>query len=171
MGRLTKYNRKWPLLFEKEKNLLKKALRDQKIEKIEHIGATSIERCDTLGTIDVLISVRSFLDFVTIKNVLVKKGYQYIANKSDDLKDMFFIRRDEKNQIIASFHLVEYASKLYQEYLLFAFYVKEGRNALTYNKIREDILEKYQGDLKQYQKEKAEYIRYVIDNFCVTSGS
>lgn len=165
---LKKYNQKWKVAFDREKARLEDMLREQRVASIEHIGATSVEGCSTLGTIDILLSVYDRLDFFTIKNILAAHGYQYIQGKSNDLDDLFFIRRNSKKQIIATIHLVHYASITYQEYILFKFYLLEGNNAFKYNERRERVLLSGAG-ANEYQKDKSEYIEYVLTNFCRTS--
>ena len=168
---LKQYNPKWKIAFRKESESITKLLTGQKIAKIEHIGATSVLNCSTLGTIDILLSLQDHLDFITVKNILSKNGYEFIKKKSNDFEDLFFIRRNEKKQIVSTLHLVHYASITYQQYILFKFYLEEGSNVLKYNKRREDALKAGKGDVKEYQKDKIDYIKYVLNNFCRTSES
>ena len=169
MGRLTKFSNNWKNIFEKEKERLFNSLGEFKINEIEHIGATSVVLCDTYGTIDILLSTRTYLDLITVKNILVRKGYTYVSHLSDDFKDIFMVRKNEKNQIVATIHIVEYASIIYQEYLLFKFHLREGSNAKKYNTFRETLLENCNGDIKEYRKTKTEYIKYILKTFCRTS--
>lgn len=168
MDKLIQFNNKWKNMFAIEQDMILAALGDYKIEKIEHIGATSVVLCGTYGTIDILLSVQDRMNLVVVKNILVGKGYEYVAHLSDDMKDIFMIRKDDKGRIVATIHIVEYASVTYQEYILFKFHLREGNNAIKYNKTREAILEKCDGDHKEYRKQKAEYIRYILANFCKT---
>ena len=168
MGRLVKFNNNWKQMFKSEHDMLLDALGDFKVENIEHIGATSVVLCDTYGTIDLLLSIQSYLNLVMVKNILIQKGYEYIPHLSDDMKDIFMIRKDKDGRIVATIHIVEYASVRYQEYLLFKYHLREGSNALRYNETREAMLENCNGDIKEYRKQKSEYIRYILTNFCRT---
>ena len=123
MPNLLPFDNRWKKYFAKEKELLSKALVGQKINSIEHIGATSVVMCGTYGTIDLLLAIPSYLDFLTIKNLLDKKGYEFIQRGSL-LEELFFVRRNEKKQIVATIRLVEYASQKYKEYETFKIYLK-----------------------------------------------
>ena len=137
--------------------------------EIEHIGATSVVLCKTCGTIDLLCSIPSKIDFVTIKNLLVSRGYQYLASMSNE--DCYtFARRNEKNQIVSLTRVVEQASKVYQELILFKHYLREKeKHVLTYNQFRKALLEQCGGDAKQYQQIKKNYIESILNDFCKVS--
>ncbi len=119
MNKLVPFNNHWNLMFEKEKEHLLNLLKDQKVETIEHIGATSVNQCSTFGTIDIMISLQSYLDLVTIKNILIRKGYEYVKHFSDDLNCVYLVGRNKNKQIVSTVRIVEYASIIYQQLLLF----------------------------------------------------
>jgi len=167
MNKLAPFNEKWKLMFQREEKKLIDILNGQNIEQIEHIGATSVDSCDTFGTIDILVSAHSYLDLISIKNILIKHEYQYIKHLSEDLRCLMFIKRNNKKQIIATVRVVEFASIAYQEFILFKYYLMEGRNALRYNAVRENYLS--DGDIKKYQRSKTEHIRYILKKYCRTT--
>lgn len=166
MPNLLPFDNRWKKYFAKEKELLSKALVGQKINSIEHIGATSVVMCGTYGTIDLLLAIPSYLDFLTIKNLLDKKGYEFIQRGSL-LEELFFVRRNEKKQIVATIRLVEYASQKYKEYETFKIYLKANpNNVKKYNEFRQQLLNVCDGEVKRYQEVKANYIEAVLKENC-----
>ena len=166
MIQLVKFNNNWKLYFQHEKKLLSKALNGQQIVDIEHIGATSVVLCQTCGTIDLVCSIPNKIELITLKNILERKGYQYIDNLSN--QDCFlFIRRNKNKQIVATIRLVEHASIEYNKLILFKYYLKERKShVLAYNTFRQTLLEQYEGDAKKYQAVKKSYIESILNDFC-----
>ena len=166
MIRLVDFNDHWKNFFSKEKNMLLDALRGQKVLGVEHIGATSVVLCKTCGTIDLLCIIPSKIEFITIKNLLVSKGYQYLQSMSND-ECYTFARRNDKNQIVSITRVIEQASVFHKEVVLFKGYLRESdRNVRDYNNFRKALLENCGGDAKEYQKVKQNYIRSILHDFC-----
>ena len=152
MFRFYKFSESWSAFFQKEKAILSNALSDQKISKIEHIGATSVVLSNTAGTIDILLSIPSALDLFTFKNLLSVRGYFFVADKSSNTV-FFFLRRDENGHIVATVRLVEFASDDYNKFKLFKFYLKEkDEHVLKYNDFRYTLAVNCNGDRQEYAK-------------------
>ena len=168
MMKLLEFNNNWKHFFNSEKELLSKALANQEISNIEHIGATSVVMCATAGTIDLLLSIPNSIDFVTIKNILVRKGYKFIEDKSDYFNLMYFVRKNTKGGIVATLRLVEHSSKTHREILAFKYWLQENRiHVNKYNEFRRTLIEKCGNDIKKYQDTKKGYIESVLNDFCV----
>ena len=166
MIRFYSFSEKWHYYFEREKRILSDCLCDQKFIDIEHIGATSVVLCNTCGTIDLLLSIQSALDFFTIKNVLVIRGYSFIKEKSNS-NMFFFIRRDDKKRIVATIRLVEMASVEYNKITIFKCYLKEkNEHAIKYNQFRQTLAVKVNQDYAKYEKGKAAYIESILESYC-----
>ena len=166
MLKLIDFNDNWKEIFLKEKEELLRALRGQKVLEVEHVGATSVVLCKTCGTIDLLCSIQSKLDFITIKNLLVTRGYQYLASLSTD--DCYvYARRNEKKQIVSLTRVVEQASTIHKEIVLFKHYLREKeKHVRTYNQFRQALLQQCGGDAKKYQETKRNYIKSILNDFC-----
>ena len=166
MIELVDFNNRWKDCFLNEKKILSNALKGQPVVEIEHIGATSVVLCKTAGTIDLLCSIQNKIEFITIKNILMKKGYQYIESLSN-LDCYTYVRRNNKKQIIATVRVVEHASKTYKEAILFKYYLREKiSHVKAYNKLRQTIIEEQNGNVEAYFKVKRNYIKSVINDFC-----
>ena len=166
MLKLVDYCDNWKDVFLEEKKMLLLALRGQRVLNIEHVGATSVVLCKTCGTIDLLCSIASKYDLETIRNILTSRNYQFLQSMSND-ECYTFARRNEKKQIVALIRVVEQASKIYKETILFKHYLRETEDhVLTYNQFRKALLEQCDGDVKQYQKIKKNYIESILHDFC-----
>ena len=167
MIQLYTFNDNWRLLYNREKHMVSAALKGHKISSIEHIGATSVVLCNTSGTIDVLVSIPSILDLFTIKNALSKvSGYECVEHKSNNHL-LFFVRRNERKQIVATIRIVEYASAEYNKILSFKYYLKQkNSNVIRYNQFRQALAEHYQNDYRGYQKAKESYIQSILEEYC-----
>lgn len=153
------YNDKWPEYFQNEKNKLINVLKNFDIQRIEHIGATSVLLCGTAGTIDVLISIPSSLDLFTISNFLNAHGYEYVEHKSTPNCQML-VRRNVKNEVIATFRVVEFASDTYNTIMSFKHYLKGlVENRRKYDEFRKTLLENKNIKYQEYQNRKVNYIK------------
>lgn len=166
--KLLKFSNNWKHFFASEKEHLLKALKGQEITNIEHIGATSVVMCETAGTIDLLLTIPNGIDFVTIKNILVRKGYKFIENKSDYLNIMYFVRRNAKGCIVATLRVVEHGSKMHRSIIAFKYWLQEKRlHVNKYNDFRRALIEKVGDDISLYQSTKNNYIESILNDFCV----
>ena len=163
MIRIYKFSEQWRGYFEKEKAILLNALKGYKIDKVEHIGATSVVLCNTAGTIDLLLSIPSKMDMFTIKNILLRQGYLY--NDSMSNNDVFlFYRKDKNNNVLSTIRLVEFASETYNNIKLFKFYLKEkDEHVIKYNEFRYSLATTCHGDYAEYEKGKKAYIESIIE--------
>ena len=166
MIQLIPFNNKWKDFFNREKKMLLNVLKGQQVIEVEHIGATSVLLCETAGTIDLLCTIQNKYDLTTIKNLLVINGYQYIPSFSD-LECFFFIRRNKKKQIVATIRVVEQASLIHKQMILFKYYLREKRSHVkSYNSFREALLKNCEGDPKKYREVKGNYIASILNDFC-----
>lgn len=166
MIRLIDYSDNWMKFFLKEKEILLNALRGQRVTEVEHIGATSVVLCKTCGTIDLLCTIPSSNEFFTIKNLLTTRDYQYIGSMSSD--DCFtFARRNENKQIVSMVRVVEQASRVHKEIILFKAYLRQtDKHVYAYNEFRKALLQQCGGDAKKYQSVKKNYIESILHDFC-----
>jgi len=83
---------RWPKLFEREKNKIRRALGKQNIIRIEHIGSTAIPRLRAKPTIDILLEVPGLMDRDGAVKKLKKLGYHYIPKPENPPPHMMFAK-------------------------------------------------------------------------------
>lgn len=163
---LKPFDDKWKICFRIEKDLLLQKLTPFDVFNIEHIGATSALLCDTLGTIDILVSLNDYSDLITVKNFLNVRGYEAIE-KACTPNCMFLVRRNEKNDIVATIRIVANGSKSYLKLQAFSEYLKQNKNnALRYNAFRKELLAQCGDNLKAYARIKGNFIESVLEEHC-----
>ncbi len=83
---------RWPRLYEREKNKIRKALGKQNIIRIEHIGSTAIPRLKAKPTIDILLEVPGFMDRDGMVKKLKKLNYHDIPKPENPPPHVMFAK-------------------------------------------------------------------------------
>ena len=167
MVKLIDFNNNWKFFYQQEKERLSKILASQEVCEIEHIGATSVVLCKTGGTIDILCTIQDKIEFFTVKNILVKCGYDFIDHLSDINNCLFFVRRNKDKQVVCTIRVVEQASDEHAKYIGFKQYLMaSAMNVKKYNEFRATLIDNVAGDSKQYQQIKADYLESIIRDYC-----
>lgn len=163
---LKPFDDKWKICFSIEKKKLEEKLKGFDVASIEHIGATSVILCGTLGTIDIVVSLNSIVEVTTVKNYLCKNGYEAIE-KGCGNSQAFLVRRNDKNEIVATIRVVPNCSKQYIKLIAFKYYLRQNKNnALKYNEFRQALLETCGNNLAKYKEVKANYINSILEEHC-----
>lgn len=156
------YNKKFPLLFRREKlkliNILPKGI------QIEHIGSTAVPGLRGKGLIDIIIGVPKN-KLSRIKSYLEKAGYEFRPNAGD--KNRLFFRKDYsfRGKIRRiHIHLTQYLSKDWLETIAVRDYLRNNkREAKRYEKIKRKAIKIAKGDGAKYRKSKKNYLRRLTE--------
>jgi len=160
------FNERWTKCYEIEKNALTPVLERCKVISIDHVGATSVLFCDTNGTIDVLVSVDSIIDFATAQASLTKAGYIYLPKLSNDAIATYAHKKENKG-IVSIVRVVIYGSLQYQEVMGFKYFLSSNiKNVRDYNDFRETLVDKVGNDYKNYNSVKSNYIKSILEDYC-----
>ena len=144
--KFTRYKKKYPRLFEKEKRKLMKILPNV---KIEHIGSTAIEGLGGKGILDIMI-IASKKDINKLKKKLIKTNYKFKESGGD--KNRIFFYRDGKVLKKRRFHihLTFENSKIQKQAIKF-------RDTLRKNKKLREEYSKIKQKAIKLSKEKQDY--------------
>ncbi len=175
--RIVPYNKEWSKLFEKEKSLVLKELRNEierfgeiaiDIESISiiHVGSTSIKNMCAKPIIDIMLVLENF-DWHTsiIPLALAPLGYQQIAW---DISDgwLFLVKGIKENKEITThlYHIVERGSRKHKDYLLLRdFLNNDEQYAKEYKTVKKELAAKYQNDRPSYSKAKTEIVEKLLN--------
>lgn len=158
--KLEKYNSNWTKEFAKEKENLSKIFGNIAIE-IEHIGSTSVEGLSAKPIIDIAVAVNKLNDFDKVKEYFEKEPYSV---KEDSVDDEILIRKGSEDNRTHFIHVMELNSKRYQDTIIFRNYLRNNITALeAYEKLKEDLANKYADNRKMYTASKNEFIKKIIE--------
>ena len=157
---LESYNKKWPALFEKEKNILKNIF--GKNIKIEHIGSTAITGLSAKPTIDILVELPNDLNKEQIIKIMENNKYIYMKEQTKHI--MFVKGYTSKGIGKESYHI--HIGPLNQNWLWDRIYFRDYLNnnayeAKEYEDLKIKLSLKYKNDREAYTDGKTKYIKKI----------
>lgn len=157
--RLEDYNPEWKNSFELEKSVLSNIFKDIALS-IEHVGSTSIEGLSAKPIIDMLVIIKTFLDFENVRYYFEKEPYSI---KLDSPEDEILIRKGDETNRTHFIHVVELGSDRQINTLLFRDYLRENKDAvLEYERLKKELAIKYADDRKMYTTSKNDFIQGIL---------
>jgi len=157
---LSDYSVKWPVEYEKEKSALLE-IAGSCIERIEHIGSTSIPGLKAKPVIDIGIEVNSKEDLNRLVCLLPTEAYEYFGER--DIKGDYFFAKGSESSRTHYIHASLSGSTRLSDYVKFRDVLRLNENLRTeYSELKEELSMKYQSDRKVYTKLKGELISKVI---------
>ena len=157
--RLEDYNPEWKNSFELEKIVLSNIFKDIALS-IEHVGSTSIEGLSAKPIIDMLVIIKTFSDFETVRYYFEKEPYSI---KLDSPEDEILIRKGDETNRTHFIHVVELGSDRQINTLLFRDYLRENKDAvLEYENLKIELAIKYADDRKMFTVSKNDFIQGIL---------
>ncbi len=150
----------WEESAEEAMDLLRAVLKE-KICAIEHVGSTAVPSIKAKPIIDLAVAVEDLDDVLDKKEELERKVI-YLRSVSDEelLLVMGDLQKDTRSHHI---HVVPFASKKWKDYLLFRDHLRKNReDAFRYEKLKEELCEKYAEDRASYTKGKEDFIHGIL---------
>ena len=157
--KLEDYNPEWKNSFEVEKNNLINIFKNIAL-KIEHVGSTSVEGLSAKPIIDMMVIIKRFSDFESVRSYFEKEPYSI---KLDSPEDEILIRKGDESNRTHFIHVVEFGSDRQINTLLFRDYLRENKDALLeYEKLKKELAIKYADDRKMYTASKNDFIQGIL---------
>lgn len=157
---LEDYNPEWKESYEKERDLLKKVLKD-KIVGIEHVGSTAVPGLKSKPIIDICVAIKNLEDAVEFEEIL--KPYDYHFRGHQGVMDRYFYAKGPEENRTHYVHFETLESDSYQNHILFRDYlIKHPEYIEKYKKLKEELAEKYPEERSKYTAGKSEFIQSVI---------
>jgi GrpB-like predicted nucleotidyltransferase (UPF0157 family) len=155
---LAEYNPEWPLIFQREADLLGQAMGDDAIE-IEHIGSTSVPGLRAKPIIDLLMVMERFAPLHEYKRRLEPLGYHHHSHE-DDAERLFFWKGIPRTFHL---HIVEYATWEHQRHILFRDYLrKHPEIARWYEEVKAQLVQEFKSNRVAYTKGKTAFIKSIM---------
>ena len=89
---LSEPSKKWPQLFQEEKNTIMDAFNQSEILAIDHIGSTAVSGIKAKPCIDILLQVNEETDNQKLMDVFYKLGYQLNKHPENPPPHMTFVK-------------------------------------------------------------------------------
>ena len=114
---IVKYNPKWKIFFENEKEKLKDIFLNQ-YKTINHIGGTSVENLDSKPIVDISVGVNELRDQDFYIKLLKMHDYKY--NTGSKFEEWFLFKKRIKEQKF-NLHIMKYNNKRLLDQLIFKY--------------------------------------------------
>lgn len=151
------YNFNYPLMFEKEKEILIKILNNNLVN-IYHIGSTAVPNLKSKPIIDIMISVKSLEEVDKKKNEFVNIDYEYLGEFG--IKGRRYLRkgRDERTHQIHIFKNDDKYNLI--RHLAVRDYLRTHDDvAFKYGELKEKLAKLFPYDIEKYCDGKDEFVK------------
>jgi GrpB-like predicted nucleotidyltransferase (UPF0157 family) len=157
------YDPQWPVLFEREKQLLIEALNKWPII-IEHIGSTAVTGLAAKPVIDIMIGIE-LLDMANHEFIaaLVHLGYEYVPEYEKEIPDRRYFRKNSQEGVRThQIHVAQQASEFWQRQLAFRDYLRtHPETAQQYAELKRHLAGMYI-DTQEYARAKSNFIQKIL---------
>lgn len=156
---LSDYDDNWPVIFQRESDLLEEALGDEVVD-IHHIGSTSIPGLRAKPIVDILLAVEVFAPTAHYIHVLEPVGYHHHPQENEDERIFFWKGIPRTHHL----HIVEYATWEHQRHLIFRDYLRAHPDiARWYEQVKQELSTAFKGNRPAYTKGKTAFIKSIMD--------
>ena len=156
--RLLEHNPQWTQLYLEEEKQIRRAIGHLIID-IQHVGSTAIPGIKAKPVLDIIVGVKQLGDALLCQAPLEAIGYDYIAN-AGLLNDYVFGKGVARTHFL---HLVEYMSEEWTNPLRFRDRLRtDAELAKQYERLKEELEEKFGDNPAEYTKAKLRFIHAVI---------
>ena len=158
------YNQNWIDVFNSEKEKIS-CVFGQKNVLIEHIGSTAI--CGTIAKpeIDIMIGLKDLKDFKNFKRPLEGLNYVYFSKFEEFVPERRYFRKSDGIIPLFHIHIVKKKSKFWRDRIFFRNYMRNHpKDIQRYNKLKQDLVLKFNYDRKNYSNGKEYFILDILNN-------
>ncbi len=165
MIKLLPYNPQWPNIFTEEKNRIRREV-DPWMDKLEHIGSTSIPNMLAKSTIDMCMTVENLNiadEYIIPK--LESLGYRYLPFLEKAIPDRRYLQLlDENGNHLFHIHIVTIDSLRYKNYILFRDYlINHEQDTKEYVQFKQSLQKKFAMDREAYTEGKCLIITKILE--------
>ena len=156
------YNKRWPNMFEQEKQRLTKLLLPWVKGSIEHVGSTAVPDLQAKPIIDIMVGVATLEASREAIPLLQDNGYCYYPYKADV---MHWFCKPSPEVRTHHLHLIPFNSKLWQERLKFRDTLRRNADIREeYAQLKYALAKRYHSDREQYTRKKWPFIQRVLQS-------
>ncbi|EAU70056.1 GrpB family protein [Stigmatella aurantiaca] len=132
------YDPSWPVLFERERQRLQKALEAEPLIDIQHVGSTSIPPMPSKNIVDLAVALTLPLCTDSQKERLESLGYRYHGTSPIDPGFFWFWRLEDGTALVV--HLCDPRAAWYTNLLHFRDYMREHlEERASYERLKREL--------------------------------
>jgi len=155
--KLLPHNPKWTEAFEKEKEVLSKALNGLVVD-IQHIGSTSIPGIPAKPIIDISIGIKTMKNSKDFIKIFEDIGYEYRPDFGGPTIQLLFVKGPEEKRT-HYIHLMKYNGSIWINDLAFRDYLRKNKDrAEQYANLKKKLAANFANDRTKYTASKANFI-------------
>ncbi len=161
---LENHREEWKLWYEEERATLLSLIGDENIERISHIGSTSVPGLIAKPTIDILLEITPGCDTQMLVETLKQSGYIYSRQPGKPPPHMTFMKGyTPKGVAERVFHIhVRYTGDW--DELHFCDYLRRHADAAAqYGELKVKLKQKYEHDRDAYTEAKTEFVTCITN--------
>lgn len=159
---ITEHDAKWKKLYEKESIIIKDAIKEENIIRINHFGSTAISDLPAKPTIDILLEVEENIDQESLISKFKSLGYYYTPQPENPAPNMMFMKGYTPNGFKGQAYHIHVRYKGDWDELYFRDYLLKYSNvAKEYGDLKYELMKKYKNDREAYTGGKTEFIKRI----------
>lgn len=154
---VTKYNEKWPQLFEVETKKIREIFKDEMID-IHHIGSTSVPNLKAKPIIDMMPIVRNIENVDKYNEKMAEIGYEGLGEFG--LPGRRYFRKGGENRT-HQVHMYQFDNETeIERHLAVRDYLRAHKEAATtYGDLKEGLAKKFPADIQGYMEGKDAFVK------------
>lgn len=157
------HNTRWSKLYQSESKEITKAAGKNNIEKIHHIGSTSIKSIKAKPTIDILLEIKIGADLEGLKVSLGNIGYEATVQKDNPPPHLTFYKGYAVSGFSGQVYHLHIRYKGKQSEITFRDYLKRHPQLIKeYEKLKLSLKDKFKFNREGYTDAKTEFINKVL---------
>lgn len=153
---LCEYNRDWPHIFEKERELIETLIPEFIVGGVEHVGSTAIPDLCAKPVIDIMVGVKDLDTSKPAIAQLKKANYCYYPYKPDE---MLWFCKPSPTSRTHHLHLIPFNSTLWHQRLRFRDALRANKPlAAQYAELKQTLADRFAEDREAYTQAKTTFI-------------
>jgi GrpB-like predicted nucleotidyltransferase (UPF0157 family) len=150
------YDAEWPARFERERDLLRRAIGTWVVGDIHHVGSTAVAGLDAKPIIDILVGVEDLTTSRTCFESLAEIEYLYAPYLPNE---MHWFCKPDPSRRTHHLHLVPHDSPRYRDELSFRDRLRsQPEKARDYAELKHLLAARFEHDREGYTDAKADFI-------------
>jgi GrpB-like predicted nucleotidyltransferase (UPF0157 family) len=159
---IVSYNPNWPQIYEKEKALVLKILRENTLA-IEHVGSTSVPGLGAKDIVDMVVGVNDRQAAEDCLILLEPIGYTEVTPEPGRTEWFYCLGKTPGVFPRFHLHLMKYPSTFFSRHILFRDYLRiHPEIADEYCELKKRLAAEYGSDREGYTNAKTEFVESVL---------